>query len=115
MARSKSDSWTMAGRSPDSCIKRPASFASCTPRSLSGTSCQPVNRFSRFQVLSPCRSRTRVPGFSAVAIDLGRDLDDVRELVGDKARASNEHAVEQRQLHVLLHLVGLPAAALRHS
>src|SRR5438552_2348797 len=49
MARSKSDSWTMAGRSPDSCIKRPASFASCTPRSLSGTSFQPVNRFSRFQ------------------------------------------------------------------
>src|SRR3989442_15578280 len=46
MARSKSDSWTMAGRSPDSCIKRPASFASCTPRSLSGTSCQPVNRFT---------------------------------------------------------------------
>src|SRR5260370_16612632 len=40
------------------------------PRSLSGTSVHPVKRFSRFHVLSPWRSRTRVPGFSAMAVDL---------------------------------------------
>src|SRR2546422_9013792 len=104
MARSKSDSWTMAGRSPDSCIKRPASLASCTPRSLSGTSCQPVNRFSRFHVLSPWRRSTSVPGCLTMAINLGRDLDDVRELVSDKARPSDEAAVAPRQLDVLLHV-----------
>src|SRR5205809_3432002 len=43
-----SDSWTTPGRSRASFISRPASTASWTPRSLSGTSVQPVNRFSRF-------------------------------------------------------------------
>src|ERR1041385_2357010 len=37
---------------------RPASRASITPFSLSPTSVHPVNRFSLFQVLSPCLNNT---------------------------------------------------------
>src|SRR6266545_2641039 len=96
MARISTDSWTTAGRSP-------ASLASCQPRSLSGTSVHAVNRFSWFQVLSPWRSRTRVPGLEAqpedpsaslaVAIDLGRRLDDVRELACVQACPADQDAV----------------------
>src|SRR5712691_5223124 len=93
MARSKSDSCTTAGRRPASFMRRPASCASFTPRSLSGTSVHPVNRFSRFHVLSPWRRRTSVPGL-AVAIHLGRRLDDVRELVGVEARPGAEHLAD---------------------
>src|SRR5260370_34148503 len=87
----------------------PASRASFTPRSLRGTSVQPVNRFSRFHVLSPWRSRIKVPGDLALPIDLRRHLDDARELLGVEARAADQDTVAQRQLSVLLHVIGLDA------
>src|SRR5437879_3456304 len=138
IARSKSDSCTTPGRSPASFIKRPASTASFTPRSLNGTSVQPVKRFSRFQVLSPWRSRTSVPGCLAVApphswgggpegrrgwwpeplalrIDLGRNFHDRRELLSVETRAADEHPVAKGQLHVLLDVVRLDAAAVKDA
>ena len=39
----------------------PAFFASCIPLVESGTSTQPVNRFSRFHCDSPCLSKTKRP------------------------------------------------------
>src|SRR4051794_7418933 len=95
MARISSDSCTAAGRSPAAFISSPASRASPEPRSLSGTSVHPVNRFSTFHVLWPWRSRINRPGFLPVAIDLCGDLDDVRELLGVEAGAADEHTVAQ--------------------
>src|SRR6476661_7313965 len=109
----RTDVWRTCGASPASRISRPASFASATPCSLSGTSCQPVNRFSRFQVLCPCRSRTSVPGFLAVAIDRGGDLDDLRELVRFQAGAPDQAAVAQRKLNVRLDVGGVDAPAVQ--
>src|SRR3954468_7015452 len=51
-------------------MSRPASAASCRPRSVRSTSVHPVNRFSLFHVLSPWRSRTTV-GMVSVRFDGG--------------------------------------------
>src|SRR5207244_10324258 len=88
----------------------PASTASVTPRSLRGTSVQPVKRFSRFHVLSPWRRSTSVPGFLPMAVNLGCDLDDVRELRGVEARAADEASVAVGQLDIRLHVGGVDAA-----
>src|SRR5438132_6646503 len=112
MARSRSDSCTTLGRTCASRIRRPASTASSTPRPLSGTSVQPVKRFSRFQVLSPWRRRTSVPGLLAVPIDLSRDLHNMRKLRGVEARAADEAAVAVRELDVRLHVARVDAASI---
>src|SRR5438105_9028835 len=113
MARSSTDSWHTAGLRPASFISRPASTASLTPRSLSGTSVQPVKRFSRFQVLSPCRSNTSLPTALAMTVDLRRDLDDMRELVGVEARSADQDPVAEWELNVRLHVVRLHASAVQ--
>ena len=48
----------MSNVKPPSRSSRPAACASARPLSDRSTSVQPVNRFSRFQMLSPWRSRT---------------------------------------------------------
>ena len=53
MARFKTEVNAIRGSSPARCSSRPARIASCRPSSLRSTSCQPVNRFSTFQVLWP--------------------------------------------------------------
>ena len=53
--RGKADVGAEAVR--DQQLTRPARLFS--PRAVSGTSVQPVNRWSRFQVLSPCRRSTK--------------------------------------------------------
>src|SRR5215207_7818430 len=58
MARLSSDVWATSNVYPPSLSSRPASFASSIPLGVRSTSVQPVNRFSRFQVLSPCRRST---------------------------------------------------------
>src|ERR1051325_5835028 len=101
MARMRTDVWTTSGSSDAFVSWRPASRASSTPRSLSGTSCQPVKRFSRFQVLWPWRSRTSVAGpLPVMAVHLVGDPHDLRELVSLEACAADQAAVAQRQLHV---------------
>src|SRR5437588_5878175 len=59
MARRCTLVWTTSGPRSASRRSRPAWRASFSPRSERSTSTQPVNRFSRFQVLSPWRRRTR--------------------------------------------------------
>src|SRR5712692_1617266 len=105
----------MAGARPASSVSRPDSFASATPRSLSGTSCQPVKRFSRFQVLCPCRSRTRVPSVLAMTVHRRGDLDDLRELLRDQARSTDQAAVAKRQLDVCLDVARVDAASIKHA
>src|SRR5467141_2652720 len=134
IARSSSDSWTMLGLRSASFIRRPASIASFTPRSLSGTSVQPVKRFSRFHVLSPWRSRIRMPVLFpphswggvgeadggaqprlAMTVYLRSNLHDLRELFRVQACPTDQDAVAQRQLDVLLHVVRLHAAAVEDA
>ena len=56
--------WDVSKRSPTAFIAFPAAAASASPSAVNGTSCQPVNRFSRFHELWPWRSVTSVPGMS---------------------------------------------------
>ena len=57
MARTSSEVWTTSNQQPGPPMV--ARLRPPRPRpSVSGTSCQPVNRFSWFQVLSPWRRRT---------------------------------------------------------
>ena len=60
MARVSRDVWATSGRMPRAAIARPAPTASSRPCGDSGQSYQPVNRFCRFQVLCPWRSRISV-------------------------------------------------------
>src|SRR5215472_6187935 len=117
MARRRSDSWTTEGRSPACFINRPAARASSTPCSLRGTSVQPVKRFSRFQVLSPWRRRISVPGEwgLTVAIDLGRHVHYVRELVRVETCPAHQRAVAYGPLDVLLHVLRVDASAVEDA
>src|SRR5438067_334279 len=115
IARMRTEVCTTSGSRFSSSISRPDSFASATPFSLSGTSCQPVNRFSRFHVLCPWRSSTSRPGALPVAIDLGRDLDDLGELFRLQARPADEAAVTQRQLDVRLDVGRADASAVEDT
>ena len=58
----------------------PGGAASASPWSVSGTSCQPVNRFSRFHVLWPWRRVTSVPGMPPIVrrgtLGLNHDFSD---------------------------------------
>src|SRR5690349_10541878 len=106
----------MSGCNPACDMTCPASFASATPVSLNGTSCQPVKRFSRFHVLWPCRSKTRVARLLPVmAVHLVGHAHDLRELVGLQARAADKTAVAQRQLDVRLDIRRVDAAAIDHA
>src|SRR5689334_710519 len=116
MARMSTDVCTTSGSRPSFFIARPASRASDTPCSLSGTSCHPVKRFSRFHVLWPWRSSTSVPGvFSAVAIHLRSHLHDLGELLSFEARASDQATVAQWELDVRLDVGGVDAAAIKDA
>src|SRR5713226_4597557 len=105
----------MAGARPAACMRRPASFASATPSSLRGTSCQPVKRFSRFHVLWPCRSSTRIPTWLAMVIYRRGHIDDLGELLGVQARAADQAAVTQRQLDVRLDVARVDAASIKDA
>src|SRR6266446_4963287 len=105
----------MAGARPAASINRPASLASPTPCSLSGTSCQPVNRFSRFQVLWPCRSKTSVPSSLAMAVHRRGHLDDLRKLLRDEAGSTDQAPVAKRQLDIPLDVARVDAAAVQHA
>src|SRR6185437_2867627 len=59
--RVSSDVYRTSGRAPASASSCPAAAASLVPVGDSGTSTQPVNSPSAFQVLSPWRSRITVP------------------------------------------------------
>src|ERR1700687_5223119 len=97
----------MAGARPAACINLPASLASVTPRSLRGTSCQPVNRFSRFHVLWPWRRRTRIPTCLAMVVYRRGHIDDLGELLGVEAGAAYQAAVAKRQLDIRLDIAGV--------
>src|SRR6267378_3647108 len=114
MARTRTDVWTMAGARPAASSSRPASLASVAPSSLSGTSCQPVKRFSRFHVLWPCRSKTRVPIRLAMAVNPCRHLHDPGELLRVEAGPADEAPVAQRQLDVGLDVARVDAASVEH-
>src|SRR5215472_3659228 len=58
MARRCTDVCTTSGSRPPLAISFPAATAWRTPRLLSPTSIQPVNRSSAFHSLSPCRNST---------------------------------------------------------
>src|SRR5207237_7684617 len=60
IARFRTEVYVISKLNPPSRNRRPASRASRSPCGDSPTSVQPVKRFSRFQVLCPCRSRTSV-------------------------------------------------------
>ena len=67
MARRSSEVCRTSGATPASVSSAPPRIASVVPFSDSGTSTHPVNWFSAFQVLSPCRNRIKVyvmDGFS---------------------------------------------------
>src|SRR5260221_1002223 len=115
MDRIITEVWTTWGRSASRSMSRPASRASSIPLSLSGTSCQPVKRFSRFQVLCPCRNRTSLPGSLPVAIHLAGHLDDLREFVRLQARATDQAAVAQRKLHIGLNVRRRHAASIKDA
>src|SRR5690349_17602895 len=107
MERTRTDVCTTSGSRASRSISLPASRASSTPLGLSGTSCQPVKRFSRFQVLWPWRNSTRRPGMPGglpLAINLRGHLHDLRELVRLEARATDQAAIAQRKLHVGLNV-----------
>src|SRR5437879_4414604 len=114
IARTSTDVCTTVGAMPAACIRRPASLASVTPSSLSGASYQPVKRFSRFHVLCPWRSRTSVPMLE-MAINRRCHLDDLGELLRVEARAADQAAVAQRQLHVSLDVARVDAASVEHA
>src|SRR3982751_5265448 len=71
MARLSTEVNTMSGLMPAFLISAPADFASMRPRSDRSTSCQPVKRFSTFQVLWPCRTRINLPGMRAPPLGEG--------------------------------------------
>jgi hypothetical protein len=66
MARTWSEVWTIVGSVPDSASASPARRACSSPSGERSESTQPVNRFSRFQSLSPWRRRISVDGMPAV-------------------------------------------------
>src|SRR5579872_115770 len=116
MERIRTEVWTTSGRNPSRCRRRPASRASSTPFSLSGTSCHPVKRFSRFHVLCPWRRRTSRPGgLLALAINLGGDLDHLRELFGLEARAADQAAVAEGKLHIGLNVRRVDAPSIKDA
>src|SRR5438132_7820999 len=111
MARMRSDVCPTPGASPAAFIRRPASFASVTPSSLSGTSCQPVNRFSRFQVLWPWRKRTSVPNRLPMTVHPRGHIHDLGEFVRVETRPANQTAIAQRQLDVCLDVARVDATS----
>ena len=58
IARFSTEVYARSNVNPSAFSSSAAVFASCLPLSLRSTSTHPVNRFSRFQSLSPCRSST---------------------------------------------------------
>src|SRR5260370_40126160 len=82
---------------------------------MRGTSCQPVNRFSRFHVLCPCRSRTRMPTNLAMAVHRRGHVDNLGELLGVEAGATDQAAVAKRQLDVRLDVAGVDAASIEDA
>src|SRR5439155_10179434 len=66
MARTCSEVCTTVGSTPESARTAPARRAWSSPSGERSESTQPVKRFSRFQSLSPWRSRTSVDGIPAV-------------------------------------------------
>ena len=60
MARFSTEVYATSNSYPPSRRSRPASRASRSPSGERSTSVQPVKRFSRFQVLWPCRKSTSV-------------------------------------------------------
>src|SRR5437660_12407649 len=91
-------------------MSRPASIASVTPSSLRGTSCQPVNRFSRFQVLWPWRRSTRVPSRLTMSVHPRGHIHDLGELVRLEAGPADPASVAQPQLDARLDVARVDAA-----
>ncbi len=72
IARFSTDVNAMSNGIPSAFSSLPASWASSNPCFERSTSIQPVNRFSRFQMLWPWRSRTSLP----VLMFVGSSLDE---------------------------------------
>ena len=99
------------GVAPSASAARPAAVASSTPFGERSTSVQPVKRFSRFQVLSPWRSRTSVyigsrPSVASAHYRVGASAHvrepaaDRRTLPAARPSAARGHARQQaRHLH----------------
>src|SRR5207302_2296923 len=103
MARFSTETWATSNLKPRSLSSRPPRRASSRPLSDRSTSTQPVNRFSRFQTLSPWRKSTSVYGTPVLLVGRCAFCPDACQFDGtdDSCRSRSLPPVADRELHVV--------------